>query len=112
MHGSKKVLKNQTPSGNNKLDQERIQDLLRCFNLLNFAYSFIEAVSRKESVAFDINEFQPLLGSTYLSAWLCDVTMLFLGFSNKNRAYFLIPKTLSLAHSSPYFVAIFTDQPF
>jgi hypothetical protein len=97
MRGSKKVVKNQIPSGNNKLDQEQTQDLLECFNLLNFAYLFIEIASRKGPKFVDINELKPLLRPTYLSKWLCNVTMLFLCLINKTMAYFLIPKTLSIA---------------
>lgn len=38
--------------------------------------------------------------------------MLFLGLINKNDAFFLIPKSLAIAHSSSYLIPNFTNAGF
>ncbi len=77
-------------------------------NLLNLSRFFIEILSLKTSKPVGVRAFQVLHCSTSLSTWLGHITVIFLGLINKSKAYFLIPKSLSIAHSSSYFIAALT----
>ncbi len=102
MSSFKVAFKNQTGSGKNKPDVERVQDLLRASDLLIFAYLIIDLISKKGFETPTKTTLKLLLRLTYLSEWLCHVSVIIICLFNKNMTHFLIPKTLSLAHSSSY----------
>lgn len=108
MGSFKTASKNQTASDKNKPDVEKVQVLLMGSNLLIFACLFIELVSEKGLETLSWTIFELLTRATYLLARLGHVTVIFLGLINKREAYFLLPKSLSVAHSNSYLAAALT----
>lgn len=102
------LAQNHAHPGINKPLVVKTQVLLKSGKLLRLAYFFIDSVSEKSSKALDKYQPQVLIRLTYLTTWISDVTMIFLCFFNKYMTHFLIPKTLSLAHSNSYVVAAST----
>jgi hypothetical protein len=92
-------------SGFNKADSASTQLLLYSATLLKLSRSFISFRRSKSTKSRFLAAMQLFIRPTALATWVSHVTMLFLSFFNKSKAHFLMPKNLSLAHSSSYFRA-------
>ena len=105
MSGSSKQRQKQVWSGFNKADSAPTQLLLYSVTLLKLSGSFISFRRSKSIKSRFLTAIQLFIRPTALATWLRHITMLFLSFFNKSKAHFLMPKNLSLAHSSSYFRA-------
>jgi|GEM_PF-6352804 len=105
MHPSSNTPKSRIKLDNNKPVLKRVQDLLKTTNLLRSAHVFIDSACQKSCKTLSTNTVQVLIIPTYILPWVGHITMLFLSLFNKNKQHFLIPKSLSLAHSSSYVTA-------
>ncbi len=92
----KEATQNQELSENNKADVALFQPLLSSTDLLSLVQCVIDIKSSKSLESIVVKGFYLLSCLTYLSKWLRDVTMLFLGLICIIMAHFLLSKNLSI----------------
>ena len=105
MSGSSKQRQKQVWSGFNKADSTPTQLLLYSATLLKLSSSFINFRHSKSTKSRFLAATQLFIRPTALATWLRHISRFASGFSNKTKAFFLIPKSLALAHSSSYWTA-------